>query len=104
MKISKMETQLEQQTSSNLETENNKNYLTEFKEVKDTPFTLVKREDVWVIAMGDKIVSDKQFKTSIEGIKYINTKPYSLIIVATAVYIDKINEIKNNVNGKKENE
>ena len=35
----------------------------EYKEVKKTPFTLVKRKEQVLITIGGQVVSEKQFKT-----------------------------------------
>lgn len=44
---------------------------------------LARRSDKenWQIICGDKVCSAKQFKTAKEAIRYINSKPYEIIMV-----------------------
>ena len=53
----------------------NENYNSiEYKEVKKTPFTLIKRNEEIFITIGNTVASDKKFKTWEEATKYINKK------------------------------
>lgn len=68
---------------SNVDSQDNKvsgSELLEMKEVTDTPFVLIKSNEVWRIAVGNKIVCEIEFKDSEEALAYIDAKPYKLLL------------------------
>lgn len=68
----------------------NSNYLIEYIEVENTPFTLVVEEKGVRIAIGNQICCEKTFDNIGLARHYIDFKPWDLIITATAI----INELK----------
>lgn len=62
------------------------------KTTEDTPFTLICAEGKWHITIGETIVGDRPFDSKKEAESYINSKPWKLILVATAVFYDKMQE------------
>ena len=76
----------------------NENYNSiEYKEVKKTPFTLVKRKEQVLITIGNQVVSEKKFKTWEEATKYINKKEWELIAVTAMVLADKFTKLNKEV-------
>ena len=76
----------------------NENYNSiEYKEVKKTPFTLVKRKEQVYITIRRQIVSEKKFKTWEEATKYINKKEWELIAVTAMVLADKYAKLNKEV-------
>lgn len=65
------------------------------KKVEDTPFTLVENEMGVMIAVGNQIASEKIFKTKDDAKEFIESKPYYLIMIATAIYIQQLNKKEN---------
>lgn len=76
----------------------------EFKEIKNeqrihhdienTPFIVTENENKeFQIIMGNQIASDKKFKTLQTAKEYIRNKPWELLITATCVICQKINEL-----------
>lgn len=52
-------------------------------------FSVVERDDVTFIALGNTIISEKKFANTKEAINYINQKPYELIINASCFAIEQ---------------
>lgn len=69
----------------------------EYKEVKKTPFTLVKRKEEVFITIGGQVVSEKKFKTWEEATKYINKKEWELIAITAMVLADKYAKLNKEV-------
>lgn len=83
------------------------------EQVDNTPFNVIEVEDkifnekgeetgaekVFKIVMGNQVVSEKTFDEMASAKDYIYTKPWELIMAATAIYCDKIYKIYNE-NGK----
>lgn len=69
--------------------------VTRYIPIDETPFALVKDGDVWVIVMGNNLVSSKKFIYNYEAINYIEDKPWELIMNASFVYNSIVNELKN---------
>ena len=91
---------LKEQTSVNtldneeLTSENILRYIT----IKNSPFTAIQLEDErWGLVMGDQLVSDQTFKDIDEATEFVETRPWSLIMTATFIYIDYINKNINNL-------
>lgn len=73
--------------------------ITEREEIKDTPFDIIgNEENGYKIAMGNNIVSPDTFESKFDAIKYVDSKPYNLIIVAAAIFYENIQKIKNTKN------
>lgn len=66
-------------------------------EVKDTPFDLIETEKGIIIVMGNQQVCKEVFKTTKEAGTYITKKPWELILITTAEYINKLNELKERI-------
>lgn len=77
-----------------------------FQTVENTPFALIERGGKWGIVMGNQLVSDQYFDTTEEAERFIESKPWSLILVAALTFVDGAyqyrNEIENNVEHSKE--
>ncbi|AYQ58121.1 hypothetical protein [Microviridae sp.] len=65
-----------------------------FERVEDTPFSVVKYNDKWTVAIKNAIVSSKDFETKEDAIKYIWEKPYDLIFNGAFTFIKLIEELK----------
>jgi len=65
-----------------------------YTNVKNSPFTIVKMEEKYVITIGNEVVSDKTFNTVDAAKKYINKKDYNFMIVAFAICYDIISKKK----------
>lgn len=59
-----------------------------FQTVENTPFALIERDGKWGIVMGNQMVSDQYFDTTEEAERFIESKPWSLILVAALTFID----------------
>lgn len=60
-------------------------------------FLIVNKDDKYLIALTNKIVSKMQFNTIEDARKYVQSKPWELILNATAVmmnYLQKPEDIK----------
>lgn len=72
----------------------------EYEHVKQTPFTLIKRDNVkyWEITIGNDIASSKKFKKKREAKKYIRKQGWLLNTTTIMIICDKIinNKLKNN--------
>ena len=66
-----------------------------FQTVENTPFALIEIEGKWGIVMGNQLVSDQYFNTTEEAERFIETKPWSLILVAALTFIDGAYQYKN---------
>ena len=76
----------------------NENYNSiEYKEVKKTPFALIKRNEEVLITIGGTVASEKKFKTWEEATKYINKKEWELIAVTAMILADKYNKLNKEV-------
>ena len=69
----------------------------EYKEVKKTPFTLVKRKDEVLITIGGTVASEKKFKTWEEAKKYINKKDWELKAITAIILAEKYNKLNKEV-------
>ena len=69
--------------------------LTRVIDFEDTPFqALLEEGKDWQIILGDQIVSQTKFKTQEKVKKYIDTKPWELIIIAVATFIEILDKEK----------
>jgi len=81
----------EQSTSENM-----LRYIT----IEDSPFTAILLDNErWGLVMGDQLVSDQTFKDVDEAKKFVDSKPWSLIMTASYIYVDYINR---NINDLKQ--
>ena len=67
--------------------------LIEYKEVDNTPFTLIVSEDKVCIVMGKHLVTNRTFKSEDEAVEYINKKDWQLLLTAGAIYAMEILDI-----------
>ena len=79
--------------------------LIEFENVQNTPFQLVKTENMYYICLAGHRASIKAFALKREALAYINKKPWELIGALTAVLVEKFKESeiireKQNINNK----
>ena len=66
-----------------------------FQTVENTPFALIERNGKWGIVMGNQIVSDQYFDTTEEAERFIESKPWSLILVAALTFVDGAYQFRN---------
>lgn len=55
------------------------------KIIQENIFLIVKQKNMYIVAIGNNIISNKQFKTAAEAKKYIKDKPWELIINVAAL-------------------
>lgn len=62
-------------------------YETEAIGIEKTPFTIIrfKPTDEWMISIGNNQVTEKTFKTKRQAIRYIKSKPWSMILNAAII-------------------
>lgn len=86
-----IELQRQDESKSKEEKQSNKNSSEKREEVKyervpDTPFAIMKpHNEDWIIICGTEAASIKRFKTKQSAITYINSKPWEIITVASAI-------------------
>lgn len=78
-----------------------------FQTVENTPFALIELNGKWGIVMGNQLVSDQYFDTTEQAERFIESKPWSLILVAALTFVDGAYQYKkelenNNVEQSKE--
>lgn len=73
------------------------------KQVKDTPFTIVKLKNEVIIAIGSDAIKSG-FETMAEAEEYIEQKPWELIFNGVTVYVDYVNKIKKEMKHETKNE
>ena len=87
------------QDSEQSTSENMLRYVT----IEGSPFTAIQLENGrWGLVMGDQLVSDQTFEDVDEASKFVESKPWSLIMTASFIYVDYINKNINNL--KQEND
>lgn len=69
----------------------------EWNEIEGTPFRAVGREGAYTLVLGDMAVSGRSFETVGAAMRYVNEKPWELILIASKVYNDLV-EFKKNGN------
>lgn len=68
--------------------------------IEGSPFTAIQLENGrWAIVMGDQLVSDQTFEDVDEAKEFVDSKPWSLIMTASFIYVDYINR---NINDLKQ--
>ena len=72
--------------------------LFEITEIENTPFAVFSKDGEHNIVMKDQIVSDKSFDSKEEAIKWVNSKPWKLILIASFIYNENITEIRKTLN------
>lgn len=72
-----------------------------YTKVENTPFTILKLNENYVITIGNEVVTNKTFESVDAAKKYINKKEYNFMMVAFAICYDiikkKIEEENNNL-------
>ena len=63
-------------------TEEKNTQLVEREFVKNTPFTIIKFNESYRIAIGTNIIDEREFKTKGDCMNYIESKPWNLILTA----------------------
>lgn len=66
-----------------------------FQTVENTPFALIEINEKWGIVMGNQMVSDQYFDSTEEAERFIESKPWSLILVAALTFVDGAYQYKN---------
>lgn len=81
--------------------EDRANYsIVDYEHIDGTPFTAVREnEGNWMINVGDYIIEKTDFVHLEDLVKYIESKPWGLILNACYVYNLKINQLKEQQNG-----
>lgn len=70
--------------------------------IEGSPFTTIQLENGrWGLVMGNQLVSDQTFEDADEASAFVESKPWSLIMTASYIYMDYINKNINNL--KQEN-
>lgn len=64
-------------------------------EMVEDIFTLINHNGVFMIAVGNQVVSKERFATREEALHYINCKPWALILNTVAVMMEKLNTLNN---------
>jgi hypothetical protein len=68
--------------------------------IEGSPFTAIQLENGrWALVMGDQLVSDQTFEDVDEATAFVESKPWSLIMTASYIYVDYINK---NINDLKQ--
>lgn len=81
---------LQSQTSADTQASEQSTFenVNKFQTVENTPFALIERNEKWGIVMGNQMVSNQFFDTTEEAEKFIESKPWSLILVAALTFVD----------------
>lgn len=88
---------LQSQTSADTQDNERSTFenVNKFQTVENTPFALIERDGKWGIVMGNQMVSDQYFDTTEEAERFIESKPWSLILVAALTFVDGAYQFKN---------
>lgn len=60
--------------------------------INEAPFNIVENKGEILITIGNDVL--KKCETVEEAVKYIESKPWELILNATAIYVEYINKVK----------
>ncbi len=91
----KKETSSQQPTETNVEDSQNKGYYSkEVHQIENSPYTAVKIDEMYNIALADQIVTNRKFETIEEAKNYVDSKPYDILFNGIATYMEKLIEIK----------
>ena len=71
---------------------NSKLTLISYEEVKNTPFTIVERENEVLITIGNQVCDPNVFENKTEAKKYISKKPWMLIATTSLILSQNINK------------
>lgn len=65
-------------------------------EIENTPFTIITddEENKSFIVLGNNRVSNELFDSIEEAESYVNDKPWELILVSAAIFIEKTQQLK----------
>lgn len=75
--------------------------MSKYEVLDNAPFVVVQGSDGWFVVMGEHIVSEKRFETKDEAKRYVESKPWELIIVGASAYnmiLEKLVNDRNNFN------
>lgn len=72
----------------------------EYKNSKTNEFIFARKnkKEKWNIVYGNQVCTPRTFKTTTEAEKYIDSKPYELIIVMTLIAVNNSWKTLNNIN------
>jgi hypothetical protein len=94
-----LEEQMNVGTQDNEQSTSNESILS-YVTIENSPFTAIKLQNGrWGLVMGDQLVSDQTFEDVDEASKFVESKPWSLIMTASYIYVDYINK---NINDLKQ--
>lgn len=57
-----------------------------YEEIDTTPFTAIKIKNEWAVVMGNELASSKRFDKLDDLKKYINSKPWELIVTSSLIF------------------
>ena len=60
--------------------------------INDAPFNIIENKGEILITIGNDVL--KKCETVEDAVKYIESKPWELILNATAIYVEYINKMK----------
>lgn len=93
------QTNVDTQDSESLNS--NDENMSKYEILDNAPFVVVEGSDGWFIVMGEHIVSSKRFDTKDSAKRYVDSKPWELIIVGASAYnkiLEKLETDNNNFN------
>ena len=94
-----LEEQMNVNTQDSEQSTSNENML-KYVTIEGSPFTAIQlQNERWALVMGDQLVSDQTFENVDEATKFVESKPWSLIMTASYIYVDYINK---NINDLKQ--
>ena len=70
----------------------------EWKDIGDGFYSVGTKNGPKTLCFGSDCVSGKKFESDAEAKKYVNKKPWPLIMMVAAIYTERINNIKNKQN------
>ena len=94
-KLLKLQTNVDTQDSEKLPSSEN---MSKYEILENAPFVLVEGADGWFVVMGEHIVSEKRFKTKNEAKRFVDSKPWELIVVGTCAYMKILEKLENDNN------
>lgn len=96
-----LEEQMNVGTQDNEQSTSNENML-KYVTIKNSPFTAIQlQNERWALVMGNQLVTDQTFENVDEATSFVESKPWSLILTASYIYMDFINK---NINDLKQEE
>lgn len=65
---------------------------------EDHPFNIINKEGKFIIAIGNDVVCPYEFENEFDAEVYISKRPWQLIMVANAIFYEKVKRIENGNN------